>query len=185
MAIDLVSLRENMGLSVPLLAAVSWRLDLTTRERAENRMRGSKEIRVNAAISYSGRGGVAERLGAAPPVRRAVVGHAWRQCPFDARAAEHGGQGADTVVGLMDADGKHCALVPEDRLSEPCRDLADPVLAGADASMIVIFALLTSSSLSAWTSSTGRSPSAKRPRNSARGLPLVVTPLSGGKQQTD
>jgi hypothetical protein len=51
MAIDLVSLRENMGFSVPLSAVVSWRLQLTMRERAENRVRRSKEIRVNVAIS--------------------------------------------------------------------------------------------------------------------------------------
>jgi hypothetical protein len=51
MAIDLVSLRENMGLSVPLSAALSWRLHLTMRERAENRLSASKEIRVNVAIS--------------------------------------------------------------------------------------------------------------------------------------
>src|SRR5947209_17360251 len=78
--------------------------------------------------------GVAESLGAAPQSSALVVGHARWQRPFDARAAEHGGQGkADTVVRLMDADGKHGALVPEDRLSQPCRDDADPVLAGADA----------------------------------------------------
>jgi hypothetical protein len=50
-AIDLVSLRENMGLSVPLSTAVSWRLDLTMRDHAENLVSASKEIRVNVAIS--------------------------------------------------------------------------------------------------------------------------------------
>ena len=52
MAIDLVSLRENMGLSVSLSAVVSWRLHLTMREHAENRARRTKEIRVNVATSY-------------------------------------------------------------------------------------------------------------------------------------
>jgi hypothetical protein len=51
MAIDLVSLRENMRFSVPLSAAVSWRLDLTMRERAENRVSASKAIRVNVAMA--------------------------------------------------------------------------------------------------------------------------------------
>jgi hypothetical protein len=51
MAIDLVSLRENMGFSVPLSAAVRWRLDLKMRDGAENRVRPSKEIRVNVTTS--------------------------------------------------------------------------------------------------------------------------------------
>jgi hypothetical protein len=50
MAIDLVSLRESMGFSVPLSAVVGWRLHLTMRARAENRVRRSKEIRLNVAI---------------------------------------------------------------------------------------------------------------------------------------
>jgi hypothetical protein len=51
MAIALGSLRENMGAFRSLSADVSWRLHLTMRDLDENRMRQTKEIRVNAASS--------------------------------------------------------------------------------------------------------------------------------------
>jgi hypothetical protein len=78
MAIDLVSLRENMGLSVPLSAALSWRLHLTMREPAENRVRRTKENRVNARLAAEAAERVAERLGAVPQAGALVVGHARR-----------------------------------------------------------------------------------------------------------